>query len=405
MHLRGVDILRGIGIFFVVWLHSAFYYFGGIFDLDLENPPAIVTVIGLLLMFAGMFAMISGLVHHLQFENRLLKGVNPKAALKHQLAAGVFILIIAYVYFMFTGPGIIHFDTRTFDNSFLVELIRNGAIKGISQERILYIDSLVMLGFNAILGGFVIYTLQKMKKRKKEMSSLYLALAGGFLMISLVRIPLYELYLKAVSDNNMGIILLLNWFVNKNNPIFPFFAFCLLGMWISSLIVSGHQKRILSKVLKPAIPLFIMGVLLYIFLPDTMLQRSIDLKYFSIILAQAGLFSIMIAGTIQYFDNRKQGRKRRLVSRFFYRYGVAGFSVFFLESIVSGLIFNVLKMLIPGLSFNIIESLAYGLTLAVAWGILLIFWERVHYKYGLEYFYGQWVGKFSGSTKTAKLKG
>ena len=59
---RGLDFLRGIGIFFLLVMHSAFYYFSGLWDLDLDNPPLIITVIGFLLMFAGLFAMISGAV-------------------------------------------------------------------------------------------------------------------------------------------------------------------------------------------------------------------------------------------------------------------------------------------------------------------------------------------------------
>lgn len=64
---EGLDVLRGIGIFVLLVMHSAFYYFDGLYDLDLNNPPLIVTLIGLMLMFAGVFAMISGLVHTHQF--------------------------------------------------------------------------------------------------------------------------------------------------------------------------------------------------------------------------------------------------------------------------------------------------------------------------------------------------
>ena len=59
----GIDFLRGLGIFCLVIMHTAFYYFSGLWDLDLESPPLIITVIGFLLMFAGLFGMISGLVH------------------------------------------------------------------------------------------------------------------------------------------------------------------------------------------------------------------------------------------------------------------------------------------------------------------------------------------------------
>ena len=48
-HYRGIDVLRGLGIFSVLSLHTAFYYYDGIYDLDLSNPPLIITLIGAVL--------------------------------------------------------------------------------------------------------------------------------------------------------------------------------------------------------------------------------------------------------------------------------------------------------------------------------------------------------------------
>jgi peptidoglycan/LPS O-acetylase OafA/YrhL len=67
----GLDVLRGLGIFVLLVMHTAFYYFNGLFELDLDNPPLIVTLIGLMLMFAGVFAMISGLVHTYQHFRKI----------------------------------------------------------------------------------------------------------------------------------------------------------------------------------------------------------------------------------------------------------------------------------------------------------------------------------------------
>ena len=67
----GIDFLRGIGIFVVLILHTAFYSFDGIFDVDFSNPPLMITIIGLLLMFAGIFAMVSGFAHTTQILSRI----------------------------------------------------------------------------------------------------------------------------------------------------------------------------------------------------------------------------------------------------------------------------------------------------------------------------------------------
>lgn len=404
-HLYGIDFLRGLGIFFVVILHSAFYYYGGLFSLDLNNPPAIVTVIGLLLMFAGMFAMISGLVHYYQFLSRIDRGVDPKAALKHQLLGGAFVLAAAYAYFLFTGPGLVLFDTSSFDNSFFVELIRNGRVMTLSLDRILYVDSLVMIGMNILLCGVLSFIINKIVKDRSRYSLIYFILGTIFFLLSIVRIPLYEIYLKAIENKSFGIVLLLNWLVNKNNPIFPFFAFAIMGMSIASVIIFNGIEKIRSRILPFGTIFFVVGVVFYIILPDTMLQRSIDLKWYSIMLAQLGLFAIIITGAIYYFDVKKKNDKFSFITKFIRRFGVAGFTVFFLESIVSAIIFVVIRSIVPEISFTMGQSLIFGFSLSIGWGLLLILWEKVNYKYGIEYWYTVIGKRKTGSTKGDKLRG
>lgn len=414
-HLPGLDVLRGVGVFFVVALHSAFYYYGGLFQLDLNDPPAVVTVIGLLLMFAGLFAMISGLVHSLQFENRVRGGQAPALAAKHQLRAGIFILAVAYLYFIFTGPGLAQFETATFDNSILVEWIQNGRFVGISRERLLYVDSLVMIGGNVILCSLIARGFHRLFPDSRKREGAYLILAMSLFLLSLLRLPLYEVYLKAVAEEDLGLVLGLNFLVNKNNPILPFLAFGVYGMWMSLVLGQSGAQPLSShsagrKILPIGAALFLLGVLLYIFLPDTMLERSIDMKWYSIMLAQLGLFSLLIFFFAQrYKDKRIAGETKKTkiggLALFFYRFGSAGLTVFFLESVVSGLVYRSLLLIWPQLSLSIGQSLVYGVTLAILWGVFLIFWQRTSYRWGLEYWYARWIDRKGSSTKGAKLRG
>lgn len=150
-YFYGLDFLRGLGIFVLVTLHSAFYYFGGLYDLDLNNPSPIITIIGLFLMCAGLFALISGIVHNIQMMIDLKSG-NEKILFPFTIR-GLTILVFAYLYFIFTGPGVINMAAKSMDNSILVELIQSGTFPGFSFQRVFYIDSLVMLGMNIILLG------------------------------------------------------------------------------------------------------------------------------------------------------------------------------------------------------------------------------------------------------------
>jgi len=397
----GLDILRGIGIFVLLVMHSAFYYFSGLFNLDLDNPPLVVTLIGLMLMFAGVFAMISGLVHTHQHNRKINEqNLSFTTSIKHNMRSGLFILVVAYLYFIITGPGLTHMNEQFMSNSILVELLTSGKLIGTTLERVLYVDSLVMIGMNILLLG-LFFRLQFYVLKKKS-THFYLFAAILFFGLSLVRIPLYTIYLDALEAENWIGVLSLNWLVNKNNPIFPYLSFALFGAWIATLLITFDFKGVVKRVLPLGLILFGVGVALYILLPDTMLQRSIDPVWFALMMAQNGLFMLLILVALKVYDFKKQ-HKLNMLSQFFRRFGVAGLSIFFIESVVSASVYSLLRLIYPNISFDIPQALLFGFILAMLWGGVLILWEKVGYKYGIEYFYTKFLKPTGGSEKENKL--
>jgi peptidoglycan/LPS O-acetylase OafA/YrhL len=400
----GLDVLRGIGIFGVVLMHTAFYHFDGIWEIDFADPPILITLIGFLLMFAGLFAMISGFAHTARYEERLAESQRPRRALASRVVPGLFILATAYLYFIFTGPGIVHFDSQTFDNSILVELARTGRFPGFSQERLLYIDSLVMIGTNAILVGLFL-TLVRVVRREGTRRWIALTGAVAVLLVSLLRIPLYETYLDAVQNGNRLLVYGLNWFVNKNNPLLPYAASALFGAWLA-LEFERDERRALRRAACVGALLFAAGLALYMLLPDTMLERAIDSQWYAIMVLQTGLFMLFLCLALWLFDIRQTLRTKSpsRLTRFFRRLGVASLSVYFVESVVSALVFRGVRAAWPSFRLGMYEAVAAGLGLAIAWGLLLIAWERTGYRFGLERLYCRtmrWVG---GSAKEEKLR-
>lgn len=409
----GLDMLRGTGIFMVLWLHSAFYYFDGLYQLDFSHPPLIVTIIGLLLMFAGMFAIISGASHGIQYYNKIERlGYSFRSLLKYNTAAGILVLGISYAYFIFTGPGLVDIPNQTMNNSVFVEWIRNGRFSGFSLERLLYVDSLTMIGLNILLAGPIFFATERRKRynRPSAHPGTYLLLGLLFLGLSALRIPLYETYQAAVQQQAYGTVAALNWFVNKNNPILPFLAFGLLGLWFASMLVHCSWRQTLKRVIPVASILLLSGAILYVALPDTMLERSIDLKWYAIMVAQMGLFPWLVLLFVWFFDQRRPesvsaGRPKPFLQAFVYRFGVAGLTPFFLESMVSALVFRVIKVFLPDTRFDLGCALLYGFSLAVLWGFVLMLWEKKEYRFGIEYFYCRLLRRFGESAKEDKLRG
>lgn len=398
---QGLDVLRGFGLFVLVTMHTAFYHFSGLYDLDLDNPPLIVTMIGFLLMFAGLFAMISGLVHTLQHERKLSEQqLSSRHLMKYVVAYFFGMMVIAYAYFLFTGPGIVNMALRSMDESVLVHWINTQTLILPSLDRLLYIDSLVMIAMNVLLVGLMVLAYRKIDSAKlKARISLFAGI--GFFALSLIRIPLYNVYLEARDTLNWPVILGLNWIVNKNNPVLPYFAFALFGMWMGYLLID-HDRRFALKTRLVGGILFVLGITAYIVLPETMLQRQIDPVWFAIMMAQIGLFVLMISTLIRFFDHRS--RTPGIIARFFSRFSKGGLSVFFVESVVSAAIMAILRGVGLTLTLDIPMALGYGFILAMGWGFGLILWEKAHYRYGIEYALSHWLARFGESSKKAKLE-
>ena len=406
---QGLDFLRGLGIFGLLIMHSAFYYFDGLWDLDLDNPPLIITIIGFLLMFAGLFAILSGTVHGLSMLRLSRRGWSPARIFRKKAVSGLFILVVAYLYFIFTGPGLAEFANRRMNNSILVELIQSGQLAGTNLDRVLYVDSLVMIGCNILLVSLVWLILLKTRQLKAGM---LLGIAFLVMVLSLSRLWLYPIYLEQVAEQNWPAVLALFWLVNKNNPVLPYLAFGLLGSWLGIRLEDGKPRR---PVFWLGLALLLTGVGLYVFLPDTMLQRSIDMKWYSIMVMQLGLFLLMILAALAALDRQPAvaavqtgwSKLIGLVVRFITRFGHAGLTAFFLESIVAALVWRLLNLIVPGIRLGIGSALLFGLILALSWGFGLLFWERRHYVGSIEFLYGQIVtrfGQFSSKADTLKEK-
>ena len=80
------------------------------------------------------------------------------------------------------------------------------------------------------------------------------------MIISYVRIPLYNVYLNAVDDKNLLIMSLLNWFVGKIIQYFHFLLFALFGVWVGLLLKNDQPSTIKKKMFPVIILSLIIGV-------------------------------------------------------------------------------------------------------------------------------------------------
>jgi hypothetical protein len=102
--------------------------------------------------------------------------------------------------------------------------------------------------------------------------------------------------------------------------------------------------------------------------------------------AQVGLFLLLCIGFIRFFDQAAPSKvtARAKGSSFVRRFGVAGLSVFMIETPVSELLSKGVSAAAPGWNQSMGNTLIFAAALVVLWGLALKLWERSGYAFSVE---------------------
>lgn len=413
--------MRGIGIVGVLFLHFSLYNFAGLMELDMSDPPLVIKILGFALMWASLFAVVSAAVLAWTAIRAAgeAPGVLPGPAVHHfwrdfrrrKLAGGGLVLLASCLYFWVLGPGIFDFAARSVDRSLLVGLVVEGRLVLPSPERLLYIDSLVMIGLNLVILTPLVVALAR---RGRLPALFWLSLAGAvlFLGLGLVRIPLYEVYLDLAARGS-PLVFPFNLLVNKNNPLLPFLGFGFLGLACGCALADpGRLKARLTAGLGAG--LLTGGVAAYLLLPDTMLKRAIDETWFCIMVLQAGFLTLVVLGAgrlglrhhhrNQTLQPTQPGQPARPVqpgafADFLQQTGRVSLTLFLAEPVLTALAGALFSLVVPGWNAGLASTLAGGLVYVLLWLPLILLWRRAGYRWGLEWLFARLLGR-QGRTAT-----
>ncbi|KAF0206811.1 MAG: hypothetical protein FD171_2181 [Actinobacteria bacterium] len=385
--LESLDIVRGAGVMGVIFLHTTLYHYANLLSIDFSNPPAIVTAIGFLLMWAGLFAMVSGIAHAVRTVERLDSGLAPGHVVRWSLVSAFVMLVTSYVYFLFLGPALLDRVAGNHDYSMLAGLITTGKLVVPSIQRLLYVDSLTMIAFGIALTvpiAVAVISRTSIERRGRAVAILA-ALGSAVVLASWVRIDLYPIVERAIAERDFGTALPLVYLANKNNPILPFWGFTLIGAALGvSIARPDGWKRTWRWALGFGVAWLVAGVIGYVTLPDTMLERSVDPMWFFIMVVQVGLFTLLVLLAMRLRDRRPAEKPMGPIARVIRRFGVAGLSVFLIETPISALIARGLTAVAPGWNDTMPAALLFGAVYLAAWAGVLALWERSDYRFSAE---------------------
>jgi hypothetical protein len=384
--LRSLEQLRGFGVMLMVFLHGALYHYGGLQQIDLSHPPLIVTLIGFLLMWGGLFAVLSGASHAIRAVERLDQGVAVLTVRRWEWISGGGYLVLGAAYFTLVGPTLVDLSAGTRDSSLLVELIEFGVVQAPSLARWLYMNTLFMIGFSTLLVAPVFARVaQRHDPRSPRFRWAIAALAFLALVTSWLRIPLYPLYEQATAEGRTGFLLLSFWLVNKNDPMWPSLGLTLSGTLLGLMAVAPAEPGRLHLPVGLGVLLLASGIAGWVFGPASMLRRSIDMTWLSITLTQAGFMLLGVVGFHHWLDGvRRTTAPYGPIARTLRRFSQASLSVLFGETVLAQSAARGLDALAAGWDQSLTAAVLFGVGSVGVWTLILARWERRNYRGSIE---------------------
>jgi hypothetical protein len=399
--------MRGCGVLLMVLLHSALYHYGGLERVDLSNPPLVVTLIGFLLMWGGLFAVLSGASHAIRAIERFDQGIPVGIVRRWELFSGAGFIILGIAYFMLFGPSLIDLAIGSRENSVLVELIREGRISAPSPARSLYMNTLFMVGFSTLLVAPLFAWLAQHNDPRSVRFSICIAIAAFIaLSSSWLRVPLYPMYEQALAEGRYGFLMLTFWLVNKSEPMWPSLGLALSGSLLGLIIMSPSRAGRMQLPTCLGILLVFAGVTGWVLGPDTMLRRSIDWTWYAITLTQAGVMLLVVLWVHRQLDTaRKTDGRENPMTRILIRFSRVSLSVLFGETVLAEAAGRGLGIIAPGWNQSLGAAVLFGVANVGVWMAILVLWEKSNYRGSVESAW-VWVMSMLGrpSTKLAEVR-
>eukprot|EP00768_Dysnectes_brevis_P009282 gnl/Dysnectes_brevis/919_a1020_2215.p1 GENE.gnl/Dysnectes_brevis/919_a1020_2215~~gnl/Dysnectes_brevis/919_a1020_2215.p1 ORF type:complete len:477 (-),score=143.76 gnl/Dysnectes_brevis/919_a1020_2215:105-1535(-) len=400
-----LDVLRGSAIIGVVFCHAIIYpIFSGIDNvLSTLGPTLTICLYPLLLVvtWAGLFLMLSGVAFGYVQTRLLQKGKNPHTTSRGSLIGGV-LLAIWHFPFLTLLSHAVDDSSGIIYRSVITGSIDLGEFTLPEPGILFFAEAMLMIGLSQAISAFVWG--QMMPGMVKKYSSATKQVEAGQKRLLIFAVIIFALGLPAhyfLDDDFTQVKLdakhpILVWLVSmvfgSRQPVFPMVGLAWIGMTIGmSLGMDKPYKEIAALIKKIALVSAIACVIGFLLIgmpdfgastvPPHLLMLNTTLQLFTVLLCMKG-FDFGTPEKVQ----RRAGRTRILR-----RFGMLSLTVYSLESPMSSIVVVASRALfdweLPTLDSNkgswfTVFGLAF--LLVGMWIGILQVWEKAGFKGSLE---------------------
>jgi len=412
--MRSIDMVRGIMLLGMILAHGAVYEYARIFEVDFENPPLVIGIMGFFVLLGGSFIMMSGLVNTAAAVARIGEGqTSARAAGRNLAISGLVILVLNYLYVYFFGPATLDFDAKSLAMTMIPASIRAGALVVPSARLLLDGSSISIIAWDLLLMGGILTLLLRgggtggqasrspggpggVAPATRTRAYVVLSvLAAAVFALGFFRYLLYPAAPRAIAKGQWVSAVFLNLLLEKPYPLVPYFSFGVVGMIMGLAATDPSPRRPLSVLLAVGILALVVGAGLYVIMPATIGQVTVG--WFSRVVLELGLFMTVGSALLRFRETGSATRaedrlpppRRQRPQGFLGTIGRASLTIYFLQPPLSELLARAANLVVPGWSDSLGLTMAFAAANVIAWALVLLAWRAVSYRYSLDWVYAR----------------
>lgn len=408
-----LDIVRGLAILGMVFLHNGAFHFARV-EEALKSPPPWLMAFGFLLLWAGLFGVVSGAANATTALRRLGREAArkdgpwryPRSLLFGALQTFAILFVLHWVWTLVVGNSAVTRDLNdpTLRVTLIPGLMYYGSFPRIHPESWVFASALWMIASNVLLVALTFrWIYRRRPPREGDGLTRSLLWIGALVLLAtpLLRTLLFPLMTALVARGGASIAAAvpLALLINDPNPVFPFFAYGLLGAIVGAALVRNEPRRPLYILMaRCGLVLVALGAAGLAASGGVVLAGREEiwgqsaLYFTSLAYLLLGVFAWLLIGLLAAFDppagsGRAPWRPAWLPALL--RFGRLSLTVFMLEGILGMALRIGLDALNPGWNDLLWRVLLFAVGNLLVWHGILVLWERAGYRGSLEW----WMAK------------
>lgn len=385
--IESLDLLRGLAIILIILFHSSIYNFANIHLLDFTNPPLIVVLMSFMGLWGGVFIIYSMVLNTIMLGDATSKGVNLKP-FYFLILAGVIYIGVNYILNLFLGRWNVDFVNNRPILTLTAYFFRNGTFSAPAVSKLFDGSSVGTIGLNLIVLSLVLFLV--FRKGSMDKTVYFYPAAGviafAIMLLSFVRVYLHPYFTQQIESENYFTALSLSFLLANPYPLLPYLAYGIFGMMMGLMIYQG-KDHLLKRVMIPIGLFFMIYGLTGMMSFEKTISKPDYFWYFKTNF-ELGLFVLMVVFCRFIPSPGSKVLSKLSLIRWFSRVSL---TIYLLETTLSETVRIAGSSLLPGWNDTINGCLAFGAVNILIWSIILFFWQKIKFRYSLEYF---WVVLF-----------